>query len=98
MSTEPIDFTEDEGLDEVEEISDMGVDRGGRRGGVSRPQQRRAVVEEEERMHVGLVLALSVGFLISISAALVAISASRGHSNSVTRFFAEKLGGAGQQQ
>ena len=93
MSTEPIDFTEDDGLGEDEEIEDMGVDRPRSRGPARSTAVQRVVIEEARTgalMYIGLFLASAA----SICAVLVAISVSKGESNSVTKWFAEKLGGA----
>jgi excisionase family DNA binding protein len=93
MSTEPIDFTEEEGGEEPEEIQDIGV--GGaasvRRGGAAASTRRRVVVEEA-RTHPMLIVALALSFIVSICAALTAISVSRGHPNSITAKFAEWFG------
>ncbi len=89
MSTEPIDFTEDEGGDIAEEIEDMGVDRA--RRGAARPQ-RRPVVLEEPKTNIFLILALGVAVVIGAWAALVDTSISRGHSNSITKPAAEQFG------
>ena len=55
MSTEPIDFTEDADLDDIEEVSDMaaggGAVAGGRRAAASRQPQRRAAPQVEARTH-----------------------------------------------
>jgi len=92
MSTEPIDFTEDDGGDMPEEIEDIGVDRpSSRRAGAARPQ-RRSVADEEPKTNIFLVLALGVGVVVGAWAALVNTSISRGHSNSVTQPAAEQFG------
>jgi excisionase family DNA binding protein len=92
MSTEPIDFTEDDGGDMPEEIEDIGVDRpSSRRGGAVRPQ-RRSVALEEPKTNIFLVLALGVAVIVGVWAALVNTSISRGHSNSVTKPAAEQFG------
>jgi excisionase family DNA binding protein len=93
MSTEPIDFTEEEGGEEPEEIGDMGVERV-RRGaaGPARGPVRRAA-PEEIRTHPLLVLVLVFTFIASGLAAAVAISVSRGgQPNSVTQWFADQFG------
>jgi len=90
MSTEPIDFTEDEGGEMPEEIEDIGVDRPSRRG-AARPQ-RRAVALEEPKTNVFLVLALGLSVIVGAWAALVNTSISRGHSNSITKPAAEQFG------
>jgi hypothetical protein len=95
MSTEPIDFTEDDGLGEDEEIEDIGADRprggrGGGGGGRPRPQQR-VVIEEASTgalTYVGLFLAA----VVSVCAVLVVSSVSKGHSNDVTNWFAVNMG------
>ena len=92
MSTEPIDFTEDEGGEEAEVIEDMGVDRParGRRGAQQpRPQRVRAPAVEEPKTNVFLVLALGVAVIVGAWAALVAVSVSRGHSSGVTKIASE---------
>ena len=94
MSTEPIDFTEDDGGDMPEEIEDMGVDRPSRRGagGAAARPQRRAVALEEPKTNVFLILALGVAVVIGAWAALVNTSISRGHSNGITKPAAEQFG------
>ena len=93
MSTEPIDFTEDDGLGEDEEIEDMGVgsSRGGGRQARPRPQQR-VVLEEPKTGAIGYI-GLFLGAVASICALLVLLSIDKGGSNSVTKWFAENLGG-----
>lgn len=92
MSTEPIDFTEDEGLGDDDEIEDIGADRP-RRGG-ARPPPRTRVVLEEPRTSPLVYVALFLAALVGVSAVLVTASVSRGGSNNVTKWFAENLGGA----
>ncbi len=95
MSTEPIDFTEDDGLGDDEEIEDIGVDRprGGARGGGGRPAPRQRVVIEEARTGALTYIGLFLAAVIGISAVLVLSSVSKGRSNDVTKWFAENLGG-----
>ncbi len=95
MSTEPIDFTEDDDLGEDEEIEDMGVDRPSRRGGgggrgASAPRQR--VVIEEPRTGALMYIGLFLAAVVSISSVLVVTSVSKGGSNKVTKWFAEQFG------
>ncbi len=96
MSTEPIDFTEDDGLGDDEEIEDIGVSSprggGGRGAGRPRPQQR-VVLEEPKTGAIGYI-GLFLGAVISICALLVLMSADKGRTNKVTKWFAENLGGA----
>jgi len=92
MSTEPIDFTEDEGVGDDEEIEDIGVDRPAR-GGRGRAAPRQRVVIEEPRTSAVTYIALFLGALISVSAVLVTASVARGGSNKVTRWFAEQFNG-----
>ena len=93
MSTEPIDFTEDEGLGEDEEIEDIGLDRPARgaRGSRQAAAPRQRVVIEEPRTSAITYIALFLGALLSISAVLVTTSVSKGGSNDVTRWFAEQF-------
>jgi excisionase family DNA binding protein len=92
MSTEPIDFTEDEGLGEDEEIEDMGVDRPRGRGRAAAPPPRQRVVIEEPRTGALTYIVLFLAAVVSISGVLVVSSVSRGGSNKVTKWFAEQFG------
>ena len=101
MSTEPIDFTEDEGLDEVEEVEDIGVSsaassRGG--GGRSRGSGPRRVAIEEPRTSPLMYAVLFLALVVSIAGALVTMSIGRGESNSITKWFAETFGGKKVEQ
>ncbi len=89
MSTEPIDFTEDDALDEAEEIEDMGAG-GGRRQAARGPARR--VVIEEPRTHPLVYAVLFLAAAISIAGALVVISVGRGQPNSITQWFADNFG------
>lgn len=91
MSTEPIDFTDDEGIEDVDEIEDIGVDRPTRRSAAARPQ-RRPMVVEEAKTNVFLVLALAVCFIFCAWAVFTSLSISRGHSSGITKIVAEKFG------
>ena len=94
MSTEPIDFTEDDVGEDVEEIDDMGVDRssrGGRRTAAAPPPRRTAVVEEAATP-LWVTLLLTVTLIVSVAAMLVAINISRSRSNGFTDWAAESLG------
>ena len=95
MSTEPIDFTEDEGLGDDDEIEDMGVDRPSRggRGRAAAPPPRQRVVIEEPRTGALTYIVLFLAAIVSISGVLVVSSVSRGGSNKVTKWFAEQFGG-----
>lgn len=86
MSTEPIDFTEDAG--KAEEVEDIGVEK---KKSASRPAPKRVVIEDEVRSPLWSAL-LGLTFAIGVCGALVAISASRGYSNGITKFFSEKFG------
>jgi excisionase family DNA binding protein len=90
MSTEPIDFTEDESLGEDEEIEDIGADRPGRRGG--RPQPRQRVVIDEPRTGALTYISLFLAAVVSVSAVLVVHSMAQGHPNKVTSWFAKQFG------
>jgi hypothetical protein len=89
MSTEPIDFTEDDDLGEDEEIEDMGVDRS---RGRSRSQPRQRVVIEEARTGAVTYIVLFLAGLVSIYAVLVTASISKGQSNGATKPVAEMFG------
>jgi hypothetical protein len=89
MSTEPIDFTEDDDLGEDEEIEDMGVDRS---RGRSRSQPRQRVGIEEARTGALTYIALFLAGLVSIYAVLVTASISKGKSNGATKPVAEMFG------
>lgn len=91
MSTEPIDFTE-EGGEEVEEIEDIGADKPGRKAAGGQRRRPAAAVEVEQKTHIALVLALAVAVILSVWAALVNVSISKGHSSGVTKFAAETFG------
>jgi len=98
MSTEPIDFTDDEAIEEAEEIEDIGADRAVRGG--ARTQRRRAPAPmvEEAQSAWWVTLVLCVALILSACAFLVTTSISKGHSNSFTTKFAESLGGKVVQQ
>lgn len=91
MSTEPIDFTEDDGLGGDDEIEDMGAGRrGGGRQAAAPPRQR--VVLEEPRTSPLVYIALFLAALIGVAGVLVTASASRGGPNKVTKWFADQFG------
>ena len=101
MSTEPIDFTEDEG-EEVEEIEDMGVDRPSRRGGrraagagaAAAPPRRPAPAQiEDAQTPLWITLLLALGLVVSVFGALVATNISKARSGSMTDWFIENMGG-----
>ena len=91
MSTEPIDFTDEGDLDDVEEVADIGAAAAGRRQ-AARPAAQRRVVLEEPRTHPAMYIALFLGLAISIAGLLVTASIGTGHSNSTTKWFAENFG------
>lgn len=95
MSTEPIDFTEEEGGEEPEAIEDIGVDRPGRRGAPAQQQARRRApaMLEEGHSPLWVVLILALTLVASVFAVLVSDSVASGHANSLTTWFAENLGG-----
>ncbi|MDF1699731.1 MAG: helix-turn-helix domain-containing protein [Planctomycetota bacterium] len=98
MSTEPIDFTEDDGLGDDEEIEDIGVSspRGGGGGGrgQSRPRPQQRVVLEEPKTGAIAYIGLFLAAIVSICAVLVLSSVDKGRTNKVSKWFAENLGGA----
>jgi excisionase family DNA binding protein len=94
MSTEPIDFTEDEAGEDAAAIEDIGVDRS--RRGAAQPQQARrrpAPALEEAHTPLWIVLLLALGLVTSVAAALVSQSVVKGHSNKLTSWFAQNIGG-----
>jgi hypothetical protein len=84
MSTEPIDFTEEQG--EAEEVKDIAVEKKRRTGG---PQ--RVVIDEEVSSPLWSAI-LGITLAVSICGALVSLSASRGYSNGITNWFSQKFG------
>jgi excisionase family DNA binding protein len=97
MSTEPIDFTEDDGIEDVEEIEDIGVDRPSRRGPAARPQ-RRPVVVDEGKTGAGWVILLAFAAVIGVCGTLVMLSNSNGYKNNFTGWFAENFGPKAEAQ
>jgi hypothetical protein len=91
MSTEPIDFTEDEGLGDDEEIEDIGVG-GGRRAGAGRSAPKQRVVIDEPRTSPLVYFVLFLASIVGVSGVLVTSSVARGGSNKVTKWFAEQFG------
>jgi excisionase family DNA binding protein len=99
MSTEPIDFTEDEGFDEAEEIEDIGAERvSSRRGAARTAAPRQRVVLEEPRTGALTYIALFLAAIVSVAAVLVTASVSRGGPNKVTRWFAQQFGPPGLEK
>ncbi|MDA1195575.1 MAG: helix-turn-helix domain-containing protein [Planctomycetota bacterium] len=98
MSTEPIDFTEDDALGDDDEIEDIGVSRGGRGGGGSRPAPRQRVVMEEPRTGALTYVGLFFAAVVSICALLVVTSIGKGQPNKVTDWFAVNIGGKKAKQ
>jgi excisionase family DNA binding protein len=86
MSTEPIDFTEEQG--EAEEVKDIAAEKTKRR-----PSAQRVVIDEEVSSPVWSAL-LGLTLAIGLCGALVALSASRGYSNNITQWFSQKFGPA----
>lgn len=91
MSTEPIDFTDEGDLDDVEEVADIGAAAAGRRQ-AARPQAQRRVAMEEPRTHPAMYVALFLGLAISIAGLLVTASIGTGHSNNATKWFSDNFG------
>lgn len=90
MSTEPIDFTEDVGGDEPEEIgAEASAKRGGSRAAPP-PAQRRAPVADG-RTHPGIVAMLVLTAVVGVLAALITTSIAKEQSNDLSRWFAEKF-------
>ena len=91
MSTEPIDFTEDVGGDEPEEISgDVSAKRRG--GGGAAAARRPAATMVEARTPGLMVFVLVLGTLASLIAGLVTLSAAKQEKNDLSGWFAEKFG------
>lgn len=94
MSTEPIDFTEDDGFDDVEEIDDISPAasaRGGRRGGGRAAPRQRIVVDEPKTGALTYIVLILAG-IMSITAGLIVLSIGRGESNSITEGLAKQFG------
>lgn len=90
MSTEPIDFTEDVGGDEPEEIgSEASAKPRGNRGAPP-PAQRRAPAADG-KTHPGIVAMLVLTAVTCVLAALILTSISKEQSNDLSRWFAEKF-------
>jgi excisionase family DNA binding protein len=90
MSTEPIDFTEDVGGEEPEEIS-AEVSAKSRRAAGPAPSRKPAPVVEA-KTGVGWVLLLFLGTVASICAILVTLSVAKQEKNNVSGWFAEQFG------
>jgi excisionase family DNA binding protein len=89
MSTEPIDFTEDDDLDEVEEVEDIGASSTRRgRGG---PAPRRIAIEEPRTSPL-VYAVLFLTLAVSIAGALVSLSIGEGRSNKITNWFSQQFG------
>ena len=94
MSTEPIDFTDDDAGEDAEEIEDIGASRVRRGGAAEQPARRRPTVAvEEATTPIWVTLRLAVTLIVSVCGALVADSVSKGRTNDVSGWFAENLGG-----
>ena len=94
MSTEPIDFTDDDAGEDAEEIEDIGASRVRRGGAAEQPARRRPTVAvEEATTPIWVTLLLAVTLIVSVCGALVADSVSKGRTNDVSGWFAENLGG-----
>jgi excisionase family DNA binding protein len=91
MSTEPIDFTEDVGGDEPEEIS-SDVSAKPRRAPAGPVARRPAAAAVEPRTGALWVFLLVLGTIASLSAGLVALSAAKQEKNNLSGWFAEKFG------
>ena len=87
MSTEPIDFTEEQG--EAEEVKDIAA---GKAGGAKRPMQRVVLDEEVSSPLWSAILGLTLA--IGVCGTLVTLSASHGYSNSITNWFSKQFGPA----
>jgi excisionase family DNA binding protein len=88
MSTEPIDFTEEVAGEEPEEISGEASAKPSRKGGAgtAAPAARRpAAVAPEPKTSGIMMLVLVLTMLVSVYGGLVLVSATRGHSNDVTK-------------
>lgn len=90
MSTEPIDFTEDVGGEEPEEISPE-VSAKARRSAGPGPSRKPAPVAEA-KTGVGWVLLMFLGSVVSICAILVMLSVAKQEKNNISGWFAEQFG------
>lgn len=89
MSTEPIDFNEDLGGDEPEEI---GAEASAKRSArPAAPPPRRTAPVDEGRTHPGLVAVLMLTAVLCVLAVWVMWSAAEERTNSVSQWFAEKF-------
>lgn len=86
MSTEPIDFTEEQG--EAEEVKDIGAEK---KKPAGRKPPQRVVIEDEVSSPVWSAI-LGLTFAIGVCGVLVALSASRGYSNGITNWFSKQFG------
>jgi excisionase family DNA binding protein len=86
MSTEPIDFTEEQG--EAEEVKDIAAEK---KKAAARKAPQRVVIEEEVSSPLWSAV-LGLTFAIGVCGALVALSASRGYSNNLTSWFSKQFG------
>jgi excisionase family DNA binding protein len=86
MSTEPIDFTEEQG--EAEEVKDIAAEK--KKTG-ARKAPTRVVIEDEVSSPVWSAI-LGLTFAIGVCGVLVALSASRGYSNGITNWFSKQFG------
>ena len=92
MSTEPIDFTEDVGGDEPEEISGDVSAKPRRAAGAGGGARKPAAAPVEAHTSGVMVFVLVLGTLVSLIAGLVTISASKQQKNDLSGWFAEKFG------
>lgn len=90
MSTEPIDFTEEVGGDEPEQI---GAEASAKKSRAApAPAQRKAAgPAPEPKTGAGMVALLFLTAVLSVCGALVVTSVSKQQSNSFSKFFAEKV-------
>jgi excisionase family DNA binding protein len=86
MSTEPIDFTEEQG--EAEEVKDIGAEK---KKPAGRKAPQRVVIEDEVSSPVWSAI-LGLTFALGVCGVLVALSASRGYSNGITNWFSKQFG------
>ena len=95
MSTEPIDFTEDVAGEEAEEIAAADVAPGKKKGagkaGGPPPARRPAAVAVEAHTPGWVIVLLILGFLGSMCGAFVTWSVSKGRSNDISHWFADKF-------
>lgn len=92
MSTEPIDFTEEVGGDEPEQIGAEASAKKSRGAAAPSSAPRKAAPAPEPKTSAVMVALLFLAAIVSVCGALVATSVAKEQSNSVSKWFADKFG------